>query len=742
MLFYVVDPLIPQWPSAPVETDQFTGASQIQSAMWVPFPRSIDPNQIDTFIADACPPFVLRSDIVIIGLHPSSANAVLRTSHILDDVMHRVEYAPVYLVYHYEGRPVIRHARGPRVPSIESGLTLDKIRDRDLAAVVRRPGTELPKHPKIHYQGPNGDHYRAFLRPGLGLRSIEELDRISFWLGPLLSGRSNILVDHWSMIAIAYHVGQYAAREGWTSEPVSVQSLRSYNESIDALSRRIGGTFDRIEPNNGAILISVNSSGKLANNLLTPAMLRAGFRDPTTVAIANTIQSPESHLEALTVLDEDFERHDPASCTVCEASDSVLIPIPYDTYLLSLSAHIHRTAISKKHTDRAKGMISRYRDIDAFKTHVTHSDGRHHAYFVDLLPMLKQDIFQRRATKLLQSWRKRNIGLIIHPSHEAAKSLAAIVAHELRIVKVIECDEKLQDITREDRRTILEENCICIVDDVIISGSRLRGYRNSINRCRRACGHQDSELYCFVGVSRTPSKKVLTSISDMFRYAHGDRCFLCVENLFLPNWGVHDCRWCFELRILNNIPNAMQGLEFVKDRLITLSHGAGLVRGLFPVWPNHIDMSEDYWKLGPDSIFGDVQGADLVISVAAAVQSMRGKDREADGAWLGSELDEVFQSPVAKILAPEFWATNRFYEPVLKASILRCTKAHDIVAPGSEKELLDELQVLVNDESFRGLGWELVLAMAMHQLPRTLYDMMPQLPSELTALVASVLGSK
>ena len=709
--------------------------------MWVPFPQSTNPNQIDSFIADACPPFVLRSDIMIVGLHPSAAHAVLRTSHILDDIAHRIEQAPLYLVYHIEGSPVIRHARGPRVQGVESRSTLRKIRDRDIAAVVRRPGTELPKHPRIHYQGPNGDHYRAFLRPGLGFRSIEELDRICFWLAPLLSRKSNILVDHWSMISIAYHVGQYAAREGWTSAPFSVQSVRSYDESVDALSRRIGGTFDRVEPNNGAILISVNSSGRLANNLLIPAMLRAGFRDPTTVAIANTIQSPESKLQALTVLDEDFERHNPASCTVCKASDSVLIPIPYDTYLLSLSAHIHRTAISTKHTGRSSEMISRYRGIGAFKTHVTHSDGRHHAYFVDLLPMLEQDIFRRRTAISLRSWRTREIDLIIHPGHEAAKRLAAIVAHELGIRNVVECDERLQWIGQKDQCAILDANRICIVDDVIISGSRVRGYRNSVNRYRRACDREDAELYCFVGVSRTPSKRALTSISDMFRYRHGDRCFEYVECLFLPNWGVQDCRWCVELRLLNNLSSSMQHLAFVRTRLKTLCQGSGLTRGLFPKWPDSGDNSADYWKLGTDSIFGNVQGADLAVSVASAVQTMRGKVRESEGAWLGSELDEVFQSPIAKILDPAFWATNRFYEPVLKASILRSTRAHDIMAPGSEKELVDELRGLWDDESFRGLVWEFVLAMAMNQLPRTLYDSMPRPSSELAELVASVLHS-
>ena len=69
MRFYVVDPIAPGWPTAPVDTEGFADAPSIASVMWMPFPRSIDPPQLDFFVANS-PPFVLRSDVAIIGLHP------------------------------------------------------------------------------------------------------------------------------------------------------------------------------------------------------------------------------------------------------------------------------------------------------------------------------------------------------------------------------------------------------------------------------------------------------------------------------------------------------------------------------------------------------------------------------------------------------------------------------------------------------------------------------------------------
>ena len=698
--------------------------------MWVPFPRSIHPARMDAFIANHCPSFVLRSEIVIIGLHPNSAEAVLRSDDILDDVAQRVEFAPLYIVYHINGRPELRHVRGPKVPGLESESALKKIRDRDIAAVVRRPGTELPRHPRIHYQGPNGDHYRAFLRPGFGVRSIEELDRISFWLGPLLANRSCLLVDHWSMISIAYHVGQYATIEQWTTDQIRVQSVRSYNEHIDALSGRIAGTFDCMASDSGAVLLSVNSSGRLARDLLIPAMRQVGFHDPVVVAVAASPNSLTPNMEALTILDRDFSREHPASCQACTQSDSILIPIPYDTYLLGLSAHVHRTAIGIKHTQNSTDVVSRYSNLGAFKTHMTYSDGRHHAYFVDLGPMLEQDIFATRVKQRLRHWVGQDIDLIVHPDHPTAKRLAILVAEELNVGRIVECNEKLHKLGHEDKRAVLEADRICVVDDVVITGSRILGYRNSVNRLRRISNRDDCELYCFVGVARTPSEKALVAISDMFRHHKRHQRFLYVECLFLPNWDEHDCRWCAELRILDGIATQQKDLPFVKRRLSKLRQKSGLGLDLFPVWPSEDRSTMNYWKLGKSSIFGDVQGADLAISVASAIQYMRGRHREMNGAWSFSELDEQFHSPISKTLDPEFFVTKRFFEPVLKASILRSARAHDIMAAGYEHELLDQLDILIRDDSFRGLWWELTVAMAVDQLPRSLLDKMDQYRSD------------
>ena len=109
-----------------------------------------------------------------------------------------------------------------------------------------------------------------------------------------------------------------------------------------------------------------------------------------------------------------------------------------------------------------------------------------------------------------------------------------------------------------------------------------------------------------------------------------------------------------------------------------------------------------FWELGPRSVFGGVQGADLAVSVAAAIQRLRGERRQTDGTWQESDLDEIFHSPLAKVLDPSLYLAGRYYEPVIVASILRASKRHDIGAPGDDFNLHEQVNILVTTEELKG----------------------------------------
>lgn len=756
MRVYVVDVLSSQPPKEPAEIDKLSTAPSINSLTWIPVPRSIDAAQLDFFVANT-DPSVLRSDVVVIGLQPDWAARVHDVPDVLDDVSRRITGSTLIAVHSDRGELIIKHVGGDRVAGVDDSATLECIRQHDVADLLRRPGAELPKHPSIHYRGPNRDHYEAFLRPGFGARSVEELDRLAFWLAPMVRGRKCFVVDHWSMISVAYHIGAYLGHFG-NRATITVASLKAYDEDLDVLERRMEIAFGPVNRKDGAALVSVNSSGRLVRDVILPMMKKVGFGDPISVALARTPNPPEHQLPSLTVLSEDFRRYAPADCPACARGGSTAIPIQHDSYLLTLAAYTKETAITRKGAERSAQMMERYGGINAFRVHKTHSDGRHHAYFIDLAPMLELCAFQTQLAKTVDPWRGLGIDLILHPGHKVAARLADMVAKELGGIEVLECNEGgLAKLPCERKEALLDAHRICVVDDVIISGARVFGYRTGINVIRRDHGRTECQLYCLVGVARPRSERALMGVSDIVHHTSTDPRFLSVECLFLPNWDESECRWCAELRILELLRRGTRERALIRDRLQTLRDHTGFVEGLFLPWtgdekgrrvePKGSCRNDEnrpahrFWDLGRGSVFGDVRGADLAVSVAAAIQRMRGMRRRRDGRWEESELDEAFQSPVAKVLDPRFYLGGRYYEPVIIASILRAARGHDVRSPGDDGELQSRVDVVAAAETSTELHGELMLSAALKQLPRTSYKISKAHP-DMAAVVQEIFGSE
>ena len=696
--------------------------------MWIPYPRHQDPEDLDAFIGHNCPLHVIRSDIVVVGLHPAAARSIRGMDHVLDDVAIRVENRPLYIVHHsneISKRPIIEHVRGRPINGVDSSSTLEEIRHQDIAQVVRRPGAELPSHSGHHYQGPNGEHYRAFLRPGFAARSTEELDRFSFWIAPLLIGKSRFLVDHSSMIQIAYHLGQYAVELG-DRKSVIVQSLRRYDEPLVTLVDRLRMTFGSIQPDSGAVIMSVNSSGRLAKNRLLPAMDRVGFRNPSCIAIASTPNPPVFPVESLTTLEETFERRVSSDCHACKEG-STLIKVQEDSYFLSLAAHVQFSRIRRSDAMPVADVVNRYRGIGAFKIHVTHTTGRHHAFYVDLIPMLESVSFKDRLNQCLRQLEDRPIDLIIHPDHNSAERLAHMVADQLGIVDIVRSDEDLQNLCADDESKILNAQNVCLVDDAVVTGARLFGYRSRLNEFCRDHSRVECELYCVVGVLRPANARAVQGIGDVVGDSATDKRFFSVEKLFLPCWDMTECPWCKELEILENASQGTRMTSVVEERIEVLQGGAGITEDLFVPWKGSSAYDRArYWRLGANSIFGEVQGADLAISVASTIQSLRSSHLKSNNLWSETKLDEVFQSPIAKVLDPEYYIGRRFFEPVLVASIFRALRPHDVSPPSRDDLLSRQFEVLLKNSMYKHLHGEFALAIARKHLPIAFRSLLPQ----------------
>lgn len=674
------------------------GMQAIERVLWIPLASSFSPQNLDAFLQDSAPLWSLRPDACFLGIHPDCEV----DDDVLDDVEGRIRGVPLYIVSLGLSGHELKHVRGPRL-DLDPLETLGGLRQADVTSMLLHAGVHLPFDPAVHYEAPGGGHYSAFLRAGFSLRSMEDLDRVSFWLEPHVRGCTHVLVDHWSMIGLAYHVLGYTSRRGARADAdFKVETLHRYTEG-DQLAVRLSRNF-RGSGSTGVALVSVTSTGYLAREVMAPALSKAGHIEPRIIALAQPVNAP-SEVQHLAKLPEVFAP-EAAECARCSEGVDVLIPIQRDSYLLALSAYSSQTAIKAVDAAQGRALLAEYGGVGAFSVHRTHDDGRHHAYYANVEPMLDLPVFTEHLEERLTQL-PSELDLVVAPDLPAARRLAELVAERVSIGRVVHADERelLSDVAAGD--AIASADNILYLDDVVITGRRLLGYRRSIITALRRRDEADRELalWALVALARPRSRRSYVGIKDIVHHQKSAPRFFAVEHLLLPNWDSSQCPWCREERVLRALE--ADGLEsaHVRRRIEHLASQGGLPEPLYFDWPNGSGVErveeeptpellerygkDDVWTLRQGSVFGDVQGADLATSVAAAVQELR-SSIGADGKERRSDLDDQFRSPISKVLDPDLYIAGRFYEPVLVAAILRASRPHDLNPPG-QQDLQDAL---------------------------------------------------
>jgi hypothetical protein len=722
------------------ETISWKSAASPGEVLYATLPRNVPQFAADNLLINAAPKWSLINDITVLRVH---GNAAAISDDVLDDISARIGDSPLYVLSLEGGVPTLSHAKGPVVLNLSHDEMIQGLRQSDIEALLRRPGVNLPVCDMIHYRGPGGNHYKAFSRPGFALHTTDDFDSLSFWLNPFLISTNRVVVDHWSMVALAYSGLSYANRLGSASD-VQVESLTSYDESEFDLTSRFRRAFPVPGDRDVTVILSVNSTGRLAKRLET-VLTSVGHTRPNLVALtqAPSDEDGEVHVEALASLHEGHRRQ-PKPCPVCDDKGSgTAVPIEPNSYLMRLSALSVKSAISKQFSDPVRDVVERYQSTGTFAVHRTHDDGRHHAYYIDVSQMAGTSEFARRLDAAVNDLCQSLPGgplVILHPKLPAAQRLASEVAQRLSAVgvpidRLVESDEKGIG-SHPDLNGLTSAATILMVDDVVITGRRLLAYRQQLIAARRRAGLDGRVLlYAFVAVARPRTEGALRGARDIVHHTNTAKRFFAVEQLLLPNWSESECSWCRELAFLQGLPVDMRGHSLIEERIQALEQEdqnnllfKWPTANVEQAWPTpstphdwatalaaHLDKYSG-WELNPESIFGSVQGPDLLTSVAGSVHRLR--LTILDGERVESRLDERFRSPISKTLDPELYLLGRFYEPVLLAAIMRASRAHDLRPPEGD-ERLDEglthqLQYLATSEQMVG---ELLVQAALGSIP-------------------------
>lgn len=697
------------------------GEGPVQAPLYIPVPRHW---RVEDLI-DEIPPFfreeAAESDVVVFRTHGTDGEALLEQTQ--NQFLLTRTARPTWLLQLKGAKPQLLDVATGK-PPVDQRLEAEYInvfRECELTAYARAPGVFLEGSETFHYAAPNGKHYRSFLRVGNMLRSLDAVDSICFWIAPRVGTASIILLDSSTILSVGLRSAEYAieAQKREAKDRLTVDALRGYREPEITLGPRLRRHTEHREEEKPRLVFleSVSSTGELVDYIHETCGERLGF-EVEALPIFSSATEGQEQADPLCQIGESNALEDP--CELCRKGSQRVNLLP-SSYTLEVAADIHAAKLTKADAERGKQYVEDYGGRECVSLHRTEPEsGRHHMIYIDGGELLSSSQrFKARVRRELDSL-DPPAGAMMTPTHEAACKLGRYAEKRLQIPS-LELDEHdlpgdvddVEQLPEPWLRGLREKPRLLLIDDVVITGARLRRYLNSLEPLFEAV--EGLQIAYLVGVARPDHHESLKTIPGMLM---GRGTFRAVEEIVLPHWGPTYCPWCREQEVLATLTTGGTQLEgAVLKRYELLSD---LDRGLRG---DEALLSWDDSPIEglPRSVFGEGQQVEMFLSVAAAVQTLRNEGR----------LDEEFRPPVAKVLHPRETFDQRFFEYRIQTLILRACRPHDLNSRLAQRDLVKMLSTRlagdhdpsdrdpcpVSADVFRQRP-ELLLAVAQEKLPR------------------------
>lgn len=669
-----------------------------ETVLYVPVPRWLQLDEIEPALDTMKAEWRRSAQAIVLRIHRPHACVLASDQRLIDALGRRFEGRPILLCTLDDEGKTSTTSLTP-APQFAVGELHQRLARGELDALLTRPGVLLPANDDFHYEGPNGQRYESFIRVGTALQGPDVLESLAFWLVPLLGGRPVVVLDSWTIISIGYALSRYVADSGLPDLiPHSVETPTNYDSDNARLEARLKACC-RVSPEIPVLVVSSVSSTGRQHDRLIAACRGAGFGEVRDIVLYG---SPERH-HVISPQESVGRYWTPKTCPL----KTPAVPIAKSTYLLEAVVLPARSRIALPNAMQAWSFFDRYKGTDCLSVHRDQSPGdRHHTVYLEVLDLVDHPEFRKALGARLAALGSTDI-VVVCPHHPAAIELASVVRSELGCERII-CDEdQLHRLDGTKREILAGARRILIVDDVVITGARLRGYRQHLLDTGFLGGDSPPEIHLLVGVARVDDNTRIRGIADM---VDDPGHFHPVETVLLPHWDDSDCPWCFELALLRSSrdPEAPHS-ETLAERFYALTDTQhGLHKNLFLPWGRQAtNWGTPRWELGPGSIFHTDTEGELYAAVASAVQSLRA----------AGDLRETFAPPLSKVLDPIYWMDGRYYDAILTACLLRSTRRHDLRATPVDAELIRGLDSRLADSQFRPLRAELLLASGRGHLP-------------------------
>jgi len=549
------------------------------------------------------------------------------------------------------------------------------LKQEELRYFVKNSSALFVAKDNMVFWSPSGNYVKNFLRVGSIQTSRRVIDTVFFWSIPNLMGCTGIICETWSISSIALNMARLLERYGKKDGvECKVDMLSEYQDGYSG-QQDIKDAIDTVYTDQGKILflISCVMTGSSLQALKTTVekYVRAEQSDFLTLYRLNEAVNIKS-------LCDYFGRpNDPKFGATRERhpGDSV-ISMDRHTYF-PLYVKERRLRVSKAIAKTSAAFFDCYKGKNVVSVHRTVLDmnripGRHHGIYIDVLSLLNTDEFQKKLKQVLIKVVKRPKAIIC-PPHDAGLALRCNIRNFFgdsgaSIVELISAD--LRDIASEDRdllSNVTSDESIIIVDDVLISGSRLAQYSKRL----RELNFQGKITY-IIGVAR-PESEVEWQQRKIHLCHRQDSVepheVLHIESVHVPDWTSVSCPWCEELDFLDKAlqdqadTDAPEDTRILVDRVKYLTNAresGGLINDV--IWT----VGGPPVQLTPNSIFlgsANATQADVFAAVASSIQFLRSVGNN------GSKLGVSF--PNANVLDPRLYLHHIFSDLILRTAIIR-----------------------------------------------------------------------
>lgn len=658
------------------------------------------------------------------SLQNVSADDAARLQIQRETIRRRIPFQDIYLLpepseicaAHLSGRAVIDIAPRTAFPvdkdsQLIGGVSTEEfreIRSTDLSnLLIKASGRCVMRSSSTHHFSlPSGAHTSQFLRLAEAFISIRILDHVAYWValemttvmgGLTVGSRICIVVDNPSMLGLAGRV-DLLAKMG-----AKLECLPNYPDNqdqrvtlLDYMDRSVSG-MDRTW-----FLIGVASTGKLRK------WIEEWARHKESVAVSTMVIYALKEIigtDALCRVDLPGYEHSELGidCKLCESSSAV--PIDSSTYFFS-SSPIENISLDSRFFGIQRPFLSKYgAEKGVLRVHYDDPNEkvtRHHAYYVDVSSLLKNSQFIDEIKFHLKGLNPIP-DLIVGPTHQAAVGIGALATEVLGRPFYPHDTLRLETTSAADQQLIEQArntSSLLIVDDLLITGSRLNSYNRSL-REQSKIFHKLKDVTFITMMAVTDSAEALRNITKGLTSKHTWTAKVC--NLYqmpLPYWhSADDCPWCREQKILMQMARKHGELDTPFDERISVL--TDIKQGLADACIHVLNGDGDVPTLGAESPVLPAHSSllQVLFACASAIQQLR---------VVNSKSLDPDSFPVSRQLARRVLA-DFYTERLLWLGILRALKVKESAAE-LKRFVAEQIATIESDKTTKYARRELALA--------------------------------